>query len=165
MFFRKNKNDSKKLQLLEEQTEYFKDIRDILESLNRAIRRPYDGVKIVFSGKSRVYKLNKGEKMADLVLNFNDTKQATLHYLKSGTDLGAVPVADGPLFTVSDTASLNLTQNSDGSITLKDLHNGDTDVDVTLTGVAKGFSVTKTITCKGVAPPPITPDAVDIIFS
>lgn len=158
MFFRKNKNDNKKLQLLEEQNKLLKSLCDI-------IGRPYDGVKIIFSGKSRVYKLNKGEKMADLVLNFNDTKQATLHYLKSGTDLGAVPVADGPLFTVSDTASLGLTQNSDGSVTLKDLHNGDTDVDVTLTGVAKGFSVTKTITCKGVAPPPITPDAVDIIFS
>lgn len=107
----------------------------------------------------------KGEKMADLVLNLGDTKTATLHYLSKGADLGVVPSSDSPSFTVDDPASISLTVNPDGSVSLKDTHNGDTDVNVNLTGSAKGFTVVKVITCKGVAPPTPVPDAVDIVFS
>jgi|SRR5215831_12142675 len=150
------------------QNTYEKTVIGLLKEQLEVLKKILAGqspVIIVPDGLQLVFKNVKGEKMADLVMNLGDNKNAALHYLLQGKDLGAVPASDSPSYSVNDVASISITPNSDGSVTLVDNHNGDTDVDVVLTGSVKGLSVSKTITCKGVAPPPPTPDAVDIVFS
>lgn len=115
------------------------------------------GVDIIFYGDNGVI-------MADLVLAQGESKVAVLHYTTAGADSGQVPATDSPQFTVND-PHLTLAPNPDGSVTISNNNSGNGDVDVILTGSAKGFSKDKTVTCTGlVTPPPPQPDGVDIVF-
>lgn len=134
-----------------------------VKSINEFIRTPrVSGVIFVFP--SEINKLQQGDNMADLVLNQGQSAPVELHYVDTaGNDLGLVPAGDSPSISTDQPAELGVTVNG-STATLSNANTGNGDVDVNLSGVAKGFTTTAVVTCKGTSTPPPVPAGVKFVF-